>query len=52
MRPPALFERVLLEKLWNDLDRSAIDICDYHTRFKRELDARATDGPARAAGRF
>lgn len=45
-RHQALFEQVLRERLWNDLDASTIDVRDYRTRFKRELDGGAADGPA------
>ncbi|MEO8680268.1 MAG: hypothetical protein ABI665_14555 [Vicinamibacterales bacterium] len=49
-RHQALFEQVLREKLWNDLDRSAIDVLDYRTRFKRERNTGAAVGPADASG--
>lgn len=41
-RHQAIFEQVLQERLWNDLDSGGIAVFDYRSRFKREL------GPANA----
>lgn len=49
-RHQALFEQVLREKLWNNLDRSTIEVTDYRSRFKREVETGNANGPAPASG--